>query len=94
MELDKEGDSVTTATGATARITEPEPEEEDKGGRYMLLERLFRFVRTKDTPVNPVLSGYFSKLVTLLINRKQKMLIPYVFQQGSDVLECLLFHVY
>jgi hypothetical protein len=73
---------------------EPEPEEEDKGGRYMLLERLFRFVRTEQTPLNPVLSGYFAKLVTLLINRKQRMLIPYVFQPGSDVIDSLLFHVY
>jgi hypothetical protein len=53
-------------------IVEPEPEEDenDKGGRYMLLDRLFKFVRTENTPLNAVLSGYFSKLVTLLINRK------------------------
>ena len=45
----------------------------------MLLERLFRFVKTRETPLNPVLAGYFAKLLTLLINRKQRMLIPYVF---------------
>jgi hypothetical protein len=60
----------------------------------MLLERMFKFIRTKQTPLNPVLSGYFAKLVTLLINRKQRMLIPYVFQEGSDVIDCLLYHIY
>jgi hypothetical protein len=55
------------------KIVEPEPEEEEtesQGGRYQLLDKLFKFIRTKDAPLNPVLSGYFAKLVTLLINRK------------------------
>lgn len=80
-------------------LEEPEPEvEEDPseyaGGKFMLLERLFRFVRSKDTPLNPVLSGYFAKLVTLLINRKQKNLLPYVFAPESDVIDALVYHVY
>ena len=29
--------------------------------------------------LNPVLSGYFSKLVTLLLTRKKAQLLPYVF---------------
>lgn len=112
---DKEGETVTEQPVETKKA-EPEPEDEDKGGRFMLLERLFRFVRTKEQ-LNPVLSGYFAKLVTLLINRKQRvpqsmsigmgsrgdqdtqtttqrLLIPFVFQPSSDVLDCLLFHVY
>jgi hypothetical protein len=36
----------------------------------MLLDRLFKFIRSKDIPLNAVLSGYFAKLLTLLINRK------------------------
>ena len=44
--------------------------------------------------MNAVLSGYFVKLVTLLLNRKQKNLIPYVFAPDSDVIDCLLYHVY
>lgn len=58
------------------------------------MDRLFKFIRTKDIPLNPVLAGYFAKLVTLLINRKQKNLIPYVFRPESDVIDCLLYHVY
>jgi hypothetical protein len=43
----------------------------------MLLERLFTFIKvkpgqTEEDRLNPVLSGYFCKLVTLLISRKQK----------------------
>ena len=52
-----------------------EPEEEDniqqKEG-YVLLDRLFRFLATEERPLNPVLSGYFCKLITLFINKKQK----------------------
>ena len=36
----------------------------------MLLERLIEFIRQKEKPLNAVLSGYFAKLLTLLINRK------------------------
>ena len=60
----------------------------------MLLERMLKFIRTMQTPLNPVLSGYFAKFVTLLINRKQRMLKPYVFQEGSDVIDYLLYHIY
>ena len=60
----------------------------------MLLNRLFKFVRTEEKPLNNVLAGYFCKLTTLLLNRKQKQLIPYIFGPESDVLDCLLFHIY
>jgi hypothetical protein len=52
------------------------------------LDRLFKFVRTADNEqLNPVLSGYFCKLVSLLISRKQKLLIPYIFAPGQDIIE-------
>jgi hypothetical protein len=60
----------------------------------MLLDRLLKFIRSKDKPLNAVLAGYFSKLMTLLINRKQKSILPYVFAPESDVIDCLLYHVY
>jgi hypothetical protein len=60
----------------------------------MLLERLLKFIRSKDRPLNAVLSGYFTKLMTLLINRRSKSLIPYVYAPESDVIESLLYHVY
>jgi len=60
----------------------------------MLLDRLFKFIRANEKPLNPVLAGYFAKLVTLLINRKQKQLIPFVFAPGSSIIDRLLYHVY
>lgn len=43
-----------------------EPEDEDylselnnDKDKYQLLDRLFKFIDTKETPLNPVLSGYF-----------------------------------
>jgi len=62
----------------------------------MLLNRLFRFIRSKEGQLNAVLSGYFCNLFNLLLNRKQKQIIPYLFGdvQGEDVMDCLLQHVY
>lgn len=70
--LDKAGyEEETQASSMRMATKEPEPEEEEtETGKYQLLERLFKFVKTRDTPINPVLAGYFAKLVTLLINRK------------------------
>jgi peroxiredoxin family protein len=50
------------------------------------------FIRQQEE-LNPVLSGYFSKLVSLLISRKQKFLIPYIFAPESDIIEHLVRHV-
>ena len=60
----------------------------------MLLDRLMKFIRPKEKNLNAVLSGYFSKLMTLLLTRKQKSLLPYVFSEGSDIVDCILNHVY
>ena len=74
-------------------LLEPEPES-DGEGKFALLDRLFKFVRSQEKPLNPVLSGYFAKLVTLLINRKQKQIVPYVFQENPEIIDYLVYHVY
>lgn len=60
----------------TRTMGEPEDEEstilKKEESKFLLLDRLFKFIRTDNKPLNPVLSGYFARLVTLLINRKQK----------------------
>lgn len=97
-QLDKEETTEETAEATqTTQVTETADSqngEEEETGKYMLLDRLFKFVRSKDKPLNNVLAGYFSKLLMLLLNRKQKQIIPYVFGADSDVLDCLLYHVY
>lgn len=86
-----------TTTTITDGINEPEAEDQEEdnpAGKYMLLDRLMKFIRQKEKPLNAVLSGYFAKLFTLLINRKQKSLLPYVLAPESDIVESLLYHVY
>ena len=65
---------IVVSTLAT-EATEKEEEEVIDENKYQLLERLFAFIKVKpgdceDDRLNPVLSGYFCKLVTLLISRK------------------------
>lgn len=67
-------------------------EDEESDNKYLLLDRLFKFLRVKED-LNPVLSGYFSKLVSLLISRKQKLLIPYIFAPESDIIDLMVTHV-
>jgi hypothetical protein len=70
-----------------------EEEDEEEGNKFILLERLFKFIQT-DEELNPVLAGYFCKLVSLLISRKQKQLFPFIFAPESTVIEDLMKHVY
>lgn len=86
-----ESDMATTAATLTTDVQEEEDDEEDN--KYVLLSRLFKFIRTSEE-LNPVLSGYFCKLVSLLISRKQKQLFPFIFSKDSTVIEDLLKHVY
>jgi serine/threonine-protein phosphatase 6 regulatory subunit 3 len=51
-------------------------------------------VRQSKTPVNAVLAGYFSKVLTLLLSRKQNQLIPYLFDTNNDAIDCMLNHMY
>jgi serine/threonine-protein phosphatase 6 regulatory subunit 1 len=85
----------------TQSTTIREPEDEDSTivkketvSRLALLDRLFRFLKSENKPLNPVLAGYFTKLVTLLINRKSKQLMPYVFAPESTIIDRLVEHVY
>lgn len=60
----------------------------------MLLKHLFRFVETQECPVNPVLAGYFAKLLVLLLNRKQKQIVPFLFSNECSLIDKLMFHIY
>ena len=61
----------------------------------MLLDRLFKFIEGDgEELVNPVLAGYFSKVVQLLVNRKQKQIVPFIISDTSNVVENLLNHIY
>ena len=90
VEEEETKDTEMTVASTTAGNVSDQEEE----NKYVLLDRLFKFIRTKETPLNPVLSGYFFRLVNILIMRKQKQVVPYIFGDDSDVIDCLLYHVY
>ena len=78
---------TTLATEATDNAVEEADDEVEN--KYVLLDRLFKFIRTEPEDkeeLNPVLSGYFCKLVSILISRKCRQLVPYVFSPGSDLI--------
>lgn len=82
-------------TQEDAEVTEePNSDDEFVKNKYALLDRLMRLIRQKETPLNPVLAGYFSKLLCQLCTRKDKQLVPYVFAADCDVIDCLLYHSY
>lgn len=88
-------DEKTMASTTTTLATEVDVEEdEDADNKYVLLDRLFKFIAgSNDEDLNPVLSGYFCKLVSLLISRKQKQLVPYIFRPESPIIDHLVNHV-
>jgi hypothetical protein len=93
--LDKKESHDDQEIKTASPLREPEEEDDTDAGKCVLLERLFRMIRQEGPEqLNAVLSGYFAKLITLLINRKQKKLIPYIFAPGCDFIDCLLRHVY
>jgi hypothetical protein len=83
LEEEKESDETTpistikvkieyVSTPETTEATlESQEESQEDNSKYCLLNRLFRFVSTKERPVNSVLAGYFSKLLLTLLSRKQ-----------------------
>lgn len=71
-------DNEETKASVNETTVEPEPVPET-ADKFMLLKYLFKFVQTRQYPLNPVLSGYFAKLVILLLNRKQKQVVPFIF---------------
>lgn len=63
----------------------PFVEEEDNGSS--LLDKLFKFLEIK--PVNPVLSGYFLKIVTNLLTRCPDKMIKYVQEHEKHLVNII-----
>ena len=63
--------------------------------KYDLLDHVFTFITEADPKeeINTLLSGYFCKLVTSLINYKKKEFLAYFFNK-KGLLEALLSHLY
>jgi hypothetical protein len=55
-----------------------------------ILDKLFSFLN-KETPLNPLLGGYFANIVSTLISRRPDELFKYL--EGKDVVTLLLKHL-
>lgn len=61
-----------------ADVLQEEDKSATKGTRYGLLEKLFSFVNTSNE-VNPVLAGYFFKVLQVIIEKRKLDLLEYIF---------------
>lgn len=81
----------------TINSNEPEPEEEEieeLGSKYTLLDQLYSFLEEREEELNPVLSGYFCKLVTLLFTSKPNGMFEYIVPRYQEIAESLIHHLY
>jgi hypothetical protein len=83
--LDDTEDTQTVSTAVTAK-------ESFQKNRFALFEKLLSFLDTSET-LNPVLSGYFFKLFSVLLASKQHEVFGYIYQ-NLHVLDNFLNHLY
>lgn len=57
---------------------EPSEEKNVPKGRYGLLEKLLSFL-SADSEINPVLAGYFSRVMQAIIEKRKLNLLEYIF---------------
>lgn len=58
-----------------------------------MLEHLLQFIDT-DEEKNPVLSGYFSKLLSIVVNYKEDDFLEYIYKVNTNVLLHMTKHLY
>lgn len=75
--------SIKTADEAEISV------EVEDNSKHCLLNRLFKFL-DQPVPLNPVLAGYFSRTVQLLLQRRQNLMVPYLLGK----IELLVSHSY
>ncbi len=65
--------------------------EEEK--RINNLNKFFSFL-SKPAPLNTVLCGYFNRIITSFLNKKQKQILEYVFIKNKEILPLIRKHLY
>lgn len=89
---DETADSELTTEPSTI-AARPQLSEEERS-KFDLLDKLFSFLDTEEE-LNPVLSGYFAKLVNVFLNRKAKDIYRYVYtHEDGKILSKLAYHIY
>jgi DNA polymerase III gamma/tau subunit len=92
-EQDSFNDSSTHASEATTEVTHKEEEKEPLStNKYDLIDYMNRFIDTEDS-LNDVLSGYYARLCTILIQKKSDEVALYFFK-NENLLYRLAYHSY
>ena len=99
-QVDEEDIDLTKADSSEEVKSEPKEKapvvelSEEEKAKFDLLDHLFIFLDSEEE-LNPVLCGYFSKLVGVFLNRKSKQIYHYVYtHEDGQTLERLAKHVY
>jgi hypothetical protein len=92
---DNEEVNIMLEDDKEAEVASSSIQKKIAGYKYELLDMLFSFIVNKDKneEVNPVLSGYFQKIVIALLGYKQKEVMYYIYTK-DNIMETLLDHVY
>lgn len=92
-EIQTGSDSFSVTTADTK--VETQANKKKYGGKYELIDRIFDFILLcpKNTEINPVLSGYFQKVVLALLGYKQKQVMNYIYTK-ENLIEKMIDHVY
>lgn len=86
----KDQDEVSTISDVTTQV---ETNDNPKALKRKTIDVLFDFVRS-ESELNPVLCGYFCKLVNTLITSQRKNFNLFAFDSSTQVISSLINHVY
>lgn len=85
-------ESSEVSTEVATVIEDPRVNDPNWENKHELLEYLMKFLDT-DIELCPVLTGYFSKQITSLANKKGELFYPYLFEH-ANVLTWFAKHTY
>jgi len=94
-EEEKKEEEKKEDDGGNEEEDKEKEESETKENRMELLDYLFSFLEAEeDKKLNYVLCGYFSSLLSNLINLNPTELLKYIYKERSDVLDKMVNHCY
>ena len=91
--LNEEKEVQKNAENNNSNNNNKEIKDEYPEDRIEILDYFLSFLLT-DSELNYVLCGYFSSLMSNLLNRKGDKIIRYIYEKRKDILDKLLYHSY
>lgn len=81
---DLEEEKMTMITGSTYADSQDQAVEMER--RQELLDFLFSFIQDGEKELNPVLCGYFCKMVNCLLTKRAKQTLTYLFTHPNTLM--------